>query len=211
MYEAAPTRANRDVISENHQAFPVDNWSRIVEYTEDEWPTVWKIEDNTLRRENALVPGEVLFTYDLGEIDDTEEKFCVYTDVTRTLLALTSYRDLLYLLVKESYNGLEKFYLKCVKPIVDAYSKTYLEVYTDIELDLDYEVAQLSPLEDYPSGTYNIAMASDDISRMIVKMPDESIKIFKLHYDYVYFDKATGIMYFREDYNAEGLTISILE
>lgn len=209
-YNVPPTRVKLTNLLFDDTATITSSWSRMVDHNRQEWPTRWRISNNKLQIENILVGNEVFFEYDIGEISPDSYQFIVYTNVTRTLLALTVYRDILYVLVKEVFQGRTEYYLKSVKPHVSQYTKTYLECYGEVRLNLEDWIKDLSPLSSYPTTGYKIAISDNDGSRLAIKLPDSRVLIYKLYFDYGFIDTTEAILYLREDYNSDGRLVTVL-
>lgn len=209
-YKLPPTRAELETVFEDESALTRSHWGRIIDYTKDEHPMKWIVDRETVKRESVTVPGEIPFSYNLAELAPDEMKMVVYDDVTRTNLALATYRDLLYVLSKEIYEGNTKYFLKVVKPHVAVYTDTHLEVLADLELQLSSWIQDLSPFHSYPSGSYQMGIATSRPDLLAIQLPAGQILLYKLYFDYGFIDLTDATLYLREDYKSLGCSVTTL-
>lgn len=207
---APATRAVFDTVVD--QAVLVDylSWDRVVDYGRSDWPTFWKVESDQILKENLLVPGEILSRYTIKEQDISTNGFKTFSDVTINYLAICRIDNLLYLLTKDTYQGQSKYYIKVINPFVSLYSKTYLEVFRDIEINLDRYLIDIWTNE-YPSGSFSMYVNQLSKNELFIKIPDGSIIKYRLRYDSAYLDAQEYVIYFRENYLEDGMKISLLE
>lgn len=210
LYRLPPTRIKKiDTLPEG-EVIQNNIWSRFAEYTRDSWISQWIIHNNSLARENVLVPGEIPFVYQIAE-DDLEKssQYSLYTDVTRTLMSLTIHDNLIFLLAKEVTYGVTKYVIKFINPYVSKYSKDYLECFSDLEINLAPYIQDISTTSQDSSENYQIALFNNTNKYLLIKLPNSQILVFRLYYDYGYIDTNVSSIYCKENYSLENKVLTI--
>lgn len=209
-YDLPPTRASLIESYTNQEAFSQNIWSRLVDYDKKEWPTKFSFNGDKIYRDNLLIDCERIFEYGIGEIAPDELRMIQYTNVVRNILALTVYKNILYVFCTETFNGETKYYLKALKTKVSKYNKEYLECYGEVEIDILSWINTFSPFYSYPSGSWQIAISSLSNDLLVLKIPSGNILVYKLYFDYGFIDSRDVILYLREDYSSEGMSVIAL-
>ncbi len=210
LYYVIPTRIQEIKSLPEGNAYSNNIWSRFVEYTKDSWPSEWIIANNNICRENILVKGEIPFVYSLIEesVEDNNT-YSLYTDYSYTHLSMTVKDNIIYLLSKEIYDGVTKYFIKFVRTTVSKYSKEYLEVLGDLEVDLSPYIQDLSEDEQVTANSYQIALFDNSTNYLIIKLPNGQMLLYRLYYDYAYIDVSKSAIYCREDYSKEYMKLTI--
>lgn len=197
-----PTRLELTHVQKDMSASVQRSWSRMIDHNGNLWPTKWSIYNNEIIRENEIVANETYYTYDIAEISPDSRRYTVYTDVTRTMLSLTTLKDILVILCKEQYGGSTIYCLKFLRPFVSKHNKGYLECIADIRVDLEKFVSNLSPFNRFSSSAngYSIAYSDSEDDILIIRIPGGRLLAYQLYYDYGYIDTSKFILYLRENY-----------
>ena len=204
-----PTRVEiMPVPSRDLEPFSNDVFGARVDVFDQRTPISWAIDTKQIVERDANNKFEIFARYDLRDLQFFEGQgygTIADCDVDVTIIASAVRDDLLFVAVKEVYRGRTIRVLKVVRPRRPPNDETYLESFTDFELDLGFDTTYGQSNEAEEIDT--IGFSERDPSWLVVNTTLGRRFYFRLYYDYYYVRYDTRDVYTLEEYS--GATIRI--
>lgn len=194
--DLVPTKVTATLLDESPDAETFDNFGWYANPERERFNTRWRITDNKVEQFNADIPAETICMWDIGELH-LDEDFRLWLGIaadeefpsfTRTLEALCVFKNKIWVLCKETEDGVTKRVLKVLDPWSRwAIPLAYDQQLTSLHLECigDVDVGMSSGTADF----LGVLTADPDV--MIMRV-DDSYYELDLEFAHYAFDHFRG-------------------
>lgn len=205
-----PTRLERrDPSNKELEPFGSGKFTRVVGFHGDTYAVNWVIENNKIVQKDSKNTYERFKEFDLREIrfyqGRGEGTVSSLFDHTVEMITASVYRDLLFVVTKDTHRTRTVRTVKVVVPRVPPNGEDYLESITDLEIDipLEYELG---------AGSYeeisSIGFSEVDSSWMVINTTHGRRFYYKLYFDYYFVNATNRAIYTLENYGNSQIQLS---
>tara|TARA_R110002074_G_scaffold402324_1_gene607048 strand:+ start:98726 stop:103180 length:4455 start_codon:yes stop_codon:yes gene_type:complete len=167
------------------------------------------VGDKIVERAISPTPFDVYGSYDIRDLRFYEEiRYGTREDSRVTLEPLVAAvrKDILFVVCRETFNGLSKYIVKTINPRVPPNGEDYLESMVDFDLDLDLSKT-FSIGSQINEDVFSVSFSDVEPNYMIVTTTNNISYYYKLCFDYYYFNNSKNRLYLIESYPEANITV----
>jgi len=206
-----PTRVEKTTIPTKDIVFITENqYSRKVDNLFNIYNVNFEVfENKVVERSQGPSVFDFFGSYDIRDLRFFEElTYGTIIDSSTTLVPLAAAirKDHLFVVCKETYNGITRSILKVTRPRTPPNGQTYLESVIDFDLNISFEdILDIDQITDQEVAS--IAFSDTDPSYMVIITTNNIRHYYKLYFDYYYFNSQRNRVYTIEKYKNSSLII----